>query len=80
MKVCDFQTGIGRLQRETKELRDKWQETKAHWNDKAAREFETKFLDPLLPNLKLTLAAIYEMAECVDDAQAACGDQRVGEA
>ena len=78
MRLCDFQTGIGRLQRETKELRDKWQETKTHWDDKASREFEKKYLDPLIPNLKLTLAAIYEIAECVEEAQTACGDQQDG--
>jgi len=74
MRVCDFQTSIGQLQRQTKQLRDKWSETKVQWKDKAARDFEQKYLDPLIPNLKLTLAAVYELAECVEDAEKECGD------
>ena len=74
MKLCDFQTGIGRMQRETKELRDQWQEVRKHWDDQVARDFEKKYLDPLIPNLKLTLAAVYEMAETTEEAEQRLGD------
>ncbi len=75
MGICDFQTGVGRLQRETKKLRDKWLDTKVHWNDKASAEFEQKYLQPLIPNLKLGLAAIHEFSEIVEDAEKALGDR-----
>lgn len=75
MRLCDFQTGIGRLQRETKRLKDKWRETKVHWNDKAAKQFEEKYLEPLIPNIKLTLAAVHELAEIVEEAEKECGDK-----
>lgn len=78
-KVCDFQTGVGRLQRETKKLKDKWLETKPHWRDKAAKDFEGKYLEPLIPNLKLALAAIHELAEVIDDAENELGDNSAGE-
>lgn len=75
MRLCDFQTGVGRLQRETKRLKDSWRETKVHWNDAAAKQFEEKYLEPLIPNIKLALAAIHELAEVVDDAERECGDK-----
>ena len=79
MKICDFQTGAGRLQRDTKKLKDKWLDTKTHWQDKTSAEFEQKYLAPLLPNLKLALGAVYELAETVDEAQQELGDERSGE-
>jgi len=74
MRVCDFQTGIGRLQRDTKRLKDKWLETKVHWKDKTSVEFEREFLQPLMPGIKLGLAAVYELAEIVDEAEKELGD------
>lgn len=75
MRICDLTSPVGRLQKETKRLRDKWEETKVHWQDQAARDFEEKYLRPLLPTLKLTVAAIYEMAEAIEEAEKACGDK-----
>lgn len=72
--ICDLQTPIGRTQKETKRLKDAWEQTKVHWKDKAARDFEEKYLQPLIPTLQLTLAAVYELAETVDEAEKACGD------
>ncbi len=74
MKICDFQTGIGRLQRDTKKLKDKWHETKVHWKDKSSVEFEQQYLQPLMPNVKLGLAAVYELAEIMDEAEKELGD------
>ena len=56
-------------------MKDKWRETKVHWRDQAAKQFEEKYLEPLIPNLKLTLAAVHELAEIVADAEAECGDK-----
>ena len=79
MKVCDFQTSVGRLQKETKRLKDKWLQTKEFWKDQAANDFEQKYLNPLLPTLQMTLAAAYELAEVVEDAEKECGDPQRGE-
>ena len=79
MKNCDFQTGAGRLQRDTKKLKDKWMDTKTHWQDKTSAEFEQKYLAPLLLNLKLALAAVYELSDTMDEAQRELGDERGGE-
>jgi len=74
MSICDLQTPLGRAQKETKRLKDAWQATKLHWKDQAARDFEEKYLQPLIPTLQLTLAAVYDLAEIVDDAEQECGD------
>ena len=75
MKICDLQTSTGRLQRETKRLREKWEQTKQHWQDQTAREFEEKYLQPLMPTLQLTLAAVYELVEVIEEAEQQCDDQ-----
>ena len=79
MKICDLQTSLGRLQRETKRLRDHWDQTKKHWQDKAAQDFEEKYLAPLIPTLQITMAAVYELAEVIEEAEKQCGDQGRGE-
>ena len=63
------------MQRETKRLKDKWRETKVHWQDGAAKKFEEKYLEPLIPSIKLTLAAVHELSEIVADAEKECGDK-----
>lgn len=74
LRICDLQTGIGRIQRETKELQEKWYATKEHWRDQVAREFEETYLQALLPHLKLTLAAAYEFNEVVGQVEQELGD------
>ena len=78
--ICDLQTHTGRLQKETKRLRDRWEETKKSWQDKAADDFERLYLAPLIPNLQLTLAAVNELREIVERAEAECGDPAAGDA
>jgi hypothetical protein len=74
MRICDLHSSIGRLQRETKQLQEKWAQTKQQWRDHTCQEFETKYLEPLLPNLKLTIAATYELAEILNNAEKELGD------
>lgn len=77
-EVCDLQTGIGRLQRDTKRLIDSWEEAKLRWDDKVSSEFEEKYLQPLLPLLQSSLAAVYEFQELVLAAEKECGDEQRG--
>ncbi len=74
MSICDLQTHVGRLQKETKKLRDKWEQTRQAWQDVTAQQYEEKYLAPLMPTLQLTLAAIHELAECIEQAEQDCGD------
>ncbi len=50
-------------------------ETKESWKDQRAKEFEETYLEPLIPTLKLTLAAVYELQEVVRELEHECGDQ-----
>jgi uncharacterized protein YukE len=74
MKICDLQSHVGRLQRETKKLRDQWEQTQQFWQDATARQFEEKYLAPLIPALQLTLAAVHELAESIEHAEQELGD------
>ena len=75
MKICDLQTSVGRLQRESKRLREKWEVTKTHWQDQACKDFEEKYLQPLVPTLQLTLSSVYELSEVIEEAEQECDDR-----
>ena len=74
--IVDLQTHAGRLQKETKLLRDRWEATKQSWRDQAADDFERNFLAPLIPTLQLTLAAVNELKEAIAQAESDCGESR----
>ncbi len=76
MKLCDLQTSAGRLMLETKLLREAWQQTREVWQDATAQEFEEKYLLSLKPNLSITMAALHELADVIDEAEAAIGENR----
>ncbi|MCL4205698.1 MAG: hypothetical protein KJ000_24715 [Pirellulaceae bacterium] len=69
MKSCDLLTGLGRLQRSTSQLKEKWLETKTHWNDQASRDFEKDFLQGLAPQITLAVAAIHQYAELLEQVE-----------
>ena len=77
--ICDLQTHSGRLQKETKRLRERWEVTKQSWRDQAADDFERLYLAPLIPNLQLTLAAVNELRDIIEQAERECGDPNQGE-
>ncbi|MCA9164884.1 MAG: hypothetical protein KDA55_05430 [Planctomycetales bacterium] len=76
MRVCDLTTSTTRLQRATSKLRERWLAAKEHWNDGTNARFERDFLDPLSPQVTATLAALYEFAESLQQAEKECGDER----
>lgn len=76
MRICDLLTSVNRLQREARQLQERWSETKESWRDQRAKEFEETYLEPLIPHLKLALAAVYELQEVVQTLERECGDQQ----
>ena len=74
MKICDLNTGEGRLTRATKRLKEQWAETKSHWDDAMSQQFEESFLRPLGPEVQLAVAAIHRLAELLEDAEKECED------
>jgi hypothetical protein len=75
MRICDLTTSATQLQRAHKHLHDRWAATKELWNDPVSRDFEEKHLQPIFPQIQLTLAAIQKLAEILDDAERDCRDE-----
>ena len=76
MSICDLTSGVSRIQRATKELRDAWVEAKTHWNDQNAIAFEKEFLEPILPHVRLILAETHELHATFNKAEHACRDDQ----
>jgi hypothetical protein len=75
MKTCDLTSGVGRMKQATKILREQWLLTREVWADETARKFEEQYLQPLLPQMQLTLAAVNRFAEVMEKAEKECGDE-----
>ena len=50
-------SGVGTVQLADgmKKMLIKWEETKAYWDDSVRRDFEKKFIEPLIDQLKITM-------------------------
>lgn len=75
MRICDLHTGVIRLTKSGKRLRDQWEETKSHWTDRNAEDFEHNHLQPLSPQLTLALAAVNRLAALLEQAERDCWDE-----
>ncbi len=75
MRMCDLATGAGRLKHAAKQLMERWAETKEHWNDSASRQLEETHLNPIVPQLQFTLAALQRLAEVLEKAEQECDDR-----
>lgn len=69
MHICDLVTGTKRLQKATKMLNENWLRTKEHWRDQTAQQFEEKYLQALGERVHLTLSAVNELTEVLDQAE-----------
>jgi hypothetical protein len=75
MRICDLNTGAIRLTRAAKKLRDQWLATQEHWSDQNQRDFERNHLNPIAPEITLTLAAVQRLAEVLEQAERECSDE-----
>ena len=75
MRVCDLQTGVIRLTKATKKLKDRWEETKVHWGDQKAVAFDQDYLQHLAPQITLTLAAVNRFAQLLEKVERDCRDE-----
>lgn len=55
-------------------MQERWLQTKEAWKDQRCLEFEETYLEPLIPTLKLSLAAIHELQDLVQNLERDCGD------
>ena len=77
MKICDLSSGAGQLTRAANKLRERWADTKNHWNDENSRQLEEHHLQPLVPQIQMTLAALQRLAEVLERAERECEDHDV---
>jgi hypothetical protein len=77
MRICDLNTGAIRLTRSAKKLRERWLDAKEHWNDQNSRDFAENHLEPLTPEITLTLAAVQRLAEVLAQAERECSEETV---
>lgn len=75
MRTCDLTTSVGRMKRAMKMLKEEWTIAREVWTDETARKFEEQYLQPLLPQMQLTLAAVSRFAEVMEQAEKECGDE-----
>jgi len=75
MRICDLQTGMIQLSKSAKQLREKWEEIKPLWNDQNAADFDYHHLQPLTPQVTLTLAAVNRLATLLAQAERDCLDE-----
>lgn len=59
----ELASSLQRLKRATRDLQEQWAVTKRSWTDQTARDFEAQHLEPILPQLRLVLAASAELEE-----------------
>ena len=69
MRICDLQTGMIRISRANKSLRDQWRETSEHWNDANREEFDKQSIQPLGPQVTMLVAAIHRMHDVLEQAE-----------
>ena len=75
MRICDLNTGAMQLTKAAKRLREQWELTRPFWNDQNAVDFEREFLQPLSPQLTMTLAVVNRMAQLLEQAERECWDE-----
>ena len=61
-----------RLTMVTRELSNHWQETKMHWRDSKALEFEKRFMDELMATVERTTTIIEQLDKVVSKIRSDC--------
>lgn len=74
MRVCDLNTGLGRLAMAFSDLKLRWQETHEVWQDQTARDFEKEFLQAIPRQMQQLISATQQLAQAVEAAQRECDE------
>lgn len=65
--------GWTELNSSMKTLRNRWEETKIHWDDAVQKKFEESFWDPLEQQVRATLRGIERLAPSLTKLRKDCG-------
>lgn len=60
-----------------KDLLQKWDAVREHWNDDVAQQFQEATLDPLEGQVRAAMTAMDKMRECMHRIKIECGDRRL---
>lgn len=69
MRICDLHTGLIRLSRASKDLREQWRETCDYWNDQNRDEFDRQHIQPLGPQVTMLSAAVHRLSDVFAQAE-----------
>lgn len=75
MRICDLNTGISHTTRALTDLRERWQEVRAVWQDEAARKFEDQYLRPLPAQIQQLLTGAQILSEILAKAERELDDR-----
>jgi hypothetical protein len=68
----DVTSGIGRMGDAMKTIRLRWDETKEVWTDQRAADFEATYMDPLEPQVRLTIDKLRRLSQVFTQARQEC--------
>ncbi len=74
MRVCDLNTGMGRISQAFSKLKEDWALAGEHWRDDASRQFEKAHLQQIPPKLQQLISSVQRLAAVVEAAERECGD------
>jgi hypothetical protein len=64
--------GMVQLQDTLKKLLNRWEETKQFWDDQVRIDFEKKYIDPLMDQIKTTIQAQDDLARMMQQCYSDC--------
>ncbi|HET6878965.1 MAG TPA: hypothetical protein VFI31_02350 [Pirellulales bacterium] len=74
MKTGDIAAGAGRLQDSVKSIKLRWEETKDVWNDVRRAEFDVTYMEPIEPQVRMTLEKLRKLSGVFHQACQECKD------
>jgi len=74
MRVCDLNTGMGRVAQAFSKLKEDWAMVGEHWHDDSSRQFEKTHLQPIPPKLQQLISSVQRLASVLEAAERECGD------
>ncbi|HEV3003213.1 MAG TPA: hypothetical protein VGX78_02085 [Pirellulales bacterium] len=68
----DLTSGIGRMGDAMKTIHMRWDETKEVWTDQRSEDFEATYMEPLDPQVRVTIDKLRRLAQVFTQACQEC--------
>lgn len=76
MKLCDLDSGLGRLSRAFATFKERLADVKTEWNDARLEQFEKDHLREIPSRLQLLVTALDRLNDVIAQAERECADER----